>query len=63
MRQVPGIEDQEGMAALTQISDSTLDLILLNLSMPGMSGLEVLEHLHSRDPTVPVILLTAHPSS
>jgi DNA-binding NtrC family response regulator len=31
--------------------------------MPGMSGLEVLERVHRQDPDLPVIMLTAFPSS
>ncbi|HOC70217.1 MAG: Transcriptional regulatory protein ZraR [Candidatus Hydrogenedentes bacterium ADurb.Bin101] len=36
------------------------DLMLLDVRMPGMSGLEALEQLHRSHPELPVILLTAY---
>lgn len=36
------------------------DLMLLDVRMPGMSGLEALEQLHYSHPELPVILLTAY---
>jgi DNA-binding response OmpR family regulator len=36
---------------------------ILDIMMPDMSGLEVLERLHAQDPDLPVIMLTAFPSS
>ena len=40
-----------------------VEAVILDIMMPGMSGLEVLERLHVRDPDLPVIILTAYPSS
>jgi DNA-binding response OmpR family regulator len=37
--------------------------VILDVTMPGMSGLQVLERLRKRDSTLPVITLTADPSS
>jgi two-component system, cell cycle response regulator len=37
-----------------------VDVALVDLVMPGMSGLEVLETLRARDPDLPVIILTAY---
>lgn len=38
------------------------DLVLLDISLPGMSGFDLLEQLRQTDPTrdLPVIMLTAH---
>jgi two-component system response regulator AtoC len=49
-----------GEAALTQLDDA--DAVLTDLSMPGMDGLELMSQIGSRDPSLPVILLTAHGS-
>ena len=49
-----------GAAALPQIEEA--DAVLTDLAMPGMSGLELLAAIASRDATLPVILLTAHGS-
>lgn len=37
------------------------DIILLDISMPGRSGLEVLKELKLERPKVPVLILTSHP--
>lgn len=50
-------EADSGAAALALVADHRPDLVLLDINMPGMSGLEVmtqLRHVHS----LPVILLT-----
>jgi CheY-like chemotaxis protein len=49
--------------ALNRISDTgeqTLILILSDINMPGMSGLEMLPELRARRPDVPVIMITAY---
>ena len=48
---------QEGITAFEQIGP---DLILLDLGLPDMSGLEVLSHLRQLSPTTPVIMISAH---
>jgi two-component system cell cycle response regulator len=52
-----------GPEGLQLASQHRVETILLDIVMPGMSGLEVLEALRGRDPHLPVIMLTAHPSS
>lgn len=49
--------------ALNRISDTgeqTLILILSDVNMPGMNGLEMLPELRARRPDVPVIMITAY---
>lgn len=36
------------------------DLVLTDVRMPGMSGLDLIKHIHTRDPSVPVIAITAY---
>ncbi|MEM9423116.1 MAG: response regulator, partial [Pseudomonadota bacterium] len=49
---------ENGQAALDVISRETIDLVILDIMMPGMSGLDVCRHLNEiKGP--PVILLTA----
>ena len=49
-------DGEEGLA----LADDAVDLVLLDLSMPGMSGREVLVRLKERLPHVPVAILTGH---
>ena len=38
-----------------------LDLVLLDIAMPGIDGLEVLQQLRSRHPRLPVLMLSTYP--
>jgi DNA-binding NtrC family response regulator len=51
---------QSGADALTKLDDA--DAVVTDLSMPGMSGLELLAKISAKDDSLPVILLTAHGS-
>jgi DNA-binding NtrC family response regulator len=54
----------DGQSALDVLSSSgsTHDLILLDLLMPRMDGMELLRQLRSQSNVVPVVILTAHGS-
>jgi DNA-binding NtrC family response regulator len=47
-------------AALNQLADYAPDLVLSDIRMPGISGIELLEHVKERAPSVDVILMTAY---
>ncbi|MBZ5523404.1 MAG: response regulator transcription factor [Acidobacteriia bacterium] len=47
-------------AALLLVEKLRPDLVLMDLQMPGMSGLEATEVLRGRFPAIPVVMLTAH---
>jgi DNA-binding response OmpR family regulator len=51
-----------GEAAVDYVRLNSVDLILLDLRMPGMSGLDVIKILNRSAPDVEIILLTAHGS-
>jgi len=51
-----------GEEALEKHSSLNVDLILLDLLMPGMDGIEVLKRLKKMDPHVVVIIITAYAS-
>jgi len=42
------------------VDDPTLILILSDINMPGMSGLEMLPKVHAERPDIPVIMITAY---
>ena len=44
--------------ALTALEAEDYDLVLTDISMPGMSGVELLGHIRSRQPTTPVIVIS-----
>ena len=48
-----------GAEALDQLRYHPVEAVVLDIVMPGMSGLEVLECLHAEDPDLPVIMLTS----
>jgi DNA-binding NtrC family response regulator len=48
-----------GSDALDTLAGGAFDVVLLDIVMPGMDGLELLEEVRSRYPRVPVIMLTA----
>ena len=49
-----------GQEALEIQKSSDLDLILTDMKMPGMDGIELLEHVKALDADLPVIMMTAH---
>jgi DNA-binding response OmpR family regulator len=52
-------ETADGEGALTQLRDHPADLVVLDLMLPGIDGLEVCERLRARGDDLPVIMLTA----
>lgn len=54
------IQAKDGAEGLKKTEVENPDVILLDLQMPGMSGLQVLQKLHKRILHIPVIMLTAH---
>jgi two-component system response regulator AtoC len=49
-----------GIEALTLFKRETVDLVMTDLRMPEMDGLELLQHIQQIDPEIPVIVITAH---
>lgn len=49
----------DGLEALRLISGGLYDLVILDLRLPGMTGLEVLRTLRDRGNTTPILVLTA----
>jgi DNA-binding NtrC family response regulator len=56
------VNSANGEEALEKHSSQKFDLILLDLLMPGMDGIEVLKLLKKRDPRSIIIIITAYAS-
>lgn len=53
----------DGTSGLRMARENDYDLIILDMSLPKMSGLEVLENIKEDKPDVPVIMVTAYGST
>ncbi len=49
----------DGLEALTILNKTKIDLVLTDLKMPRMDGFELMAHLSSNYPEIPVIVMTA----
>ncbi|PIE69945.1 MAG: response regulator [Deltaproteobacteria bacterium] len=54
---------EDGETGIRMILEHPADIIILDLMMPGLSGLETLKQLKSIHPEIPMILLTGHGST
>lgn len=54
------ISAYNGDEALEKFSKESLDLVILDINMPGMSGIEVLRRMKEIKPDLPVILSSAY---
>jgi DNA-binding response OmpR family regulator len=52
----------EGYDALNKMKSGGYQAVILDLKLPGMSGTDVLRHINSEFPDVPVLLITGHGS-
>lgn len=54
------IEAEDGRQALAAVSKDEPDLVLCDIKMPGMDGIEVLEKIRESAPDCPVIMISGH---
>lgn len=54
------ITASDGKSAIQAIEQSRPDLLVLDIEMPGLTGIEVLRHLRKDWPALPVVIMTAH---
>ncbi len=65
IRETPDIvvtdEAETGQEALKKIFANDYDLVLLDISLPGVDGLEIMKQLKSLRPNLPVLMLSMYP--
>jgi two-component system invasion response regulator UvrY len=54
-------EVHSGEEALARVREDKFDIVLLDISMPGMNGIETLEEIKKLKPSLPVLILTIYP--
>jgi two-component system, NarL family, invasion response regulator UvrY len=54
-------EAENGQETLEKVSHGNYDVVLLDISMPGRSGLEILEDILTLQPRLSVLILSMHP--
>ncbi len=54
-------EARNGQDVLDKINKQHFDVVVLDISMPGMNGIEVLKSIHSQKPKLPVLILSIYP--
>ena len=56
-------EASNGQEVLNKVWKHDYDVVLLDISMPGRGGLDILKELKSKSPDLPVLILTMHPEA
>lgn len=54
-------EASNGWEALSKVRASYYDVVLLDISMPGLHGLDIIRQLKNERPGLPVLILSIHP--
>lgn len=54
-------EAANGQEALREVRENDYDMVILDISMPGRSGLDVLAEIKSLKPRLPVLILSMYP--
>jgi len=50
----------DGQEAIALLEERYIDLVITDLKMPKVSGMELLQHIKRRWENIPVIIITAH---
>jgi YesN/AraC family two-component response regulator len=51
---------KNGQEALDIVSKNKIDIVVTDINMPVMNGLELIENLREKYPDIPVIIMSAH---
>jgi len=56
-------EASDGFQTVASVRSSELDLLLLDMSMPGRSGIELIRQIRAEKPRLPILVLSMHKES
>ena len=56
------LHSTEPLRALKILAENMVDLIFLDIKMPGMSGIHLLKSMKAMAPAIPIIIITGYPS-
>jgi EAL domain-containing protein (putative c-di-GMP-specific phosphodiesterase class I)/CheY-like chemotaxis protein len=56
------VQAGDGQQAIDALADGAFEVVLTDVSMPGMDGIQLLRAVRERDPDVPVILISGNPT-
>lgn len=62
LRGIDARDVHSGTEGLSKLAEIAPDIVILDLKMPDMSGLDVLDGIKKHDPAIEVIMLTGHGS-
>jgi two-component system nitrogen regulation response regulator NtrX len=51
---------EDGAKALSALDSRPIDMVLLDIKMPGMDGIEVLETMLKKNPELPIVIISGH---
>ena len=51
-----------GREALERVKNDTPDVVITDIKMPGMDGIQLLQSIKKHDPAIPVVIMTAYAS-
>src|SRR5512141_2961315 len=58
----PVVLAADGREALRILGETAVDVLVTDIQMPGMTGLELVEQVRVTQPALPIIMMTAHAS-
>ena len=56
-------EAEDAESAMRQLRDQTFELLIVDISMPGLSGLDLIRRIKTKDAQLPILVLSMHDES
>jgi CheY-like chemotaxis protein len=54
---------QDGFEALRKLSHESFDVVVSDIGMPGLNGLDLARRIHDNFGTIPIVLMTGDPTA